>query len=57
MLKIICSTKGNKLAQQPNCECQSFNLFVNSKDEVVAKCSKCGTLFTIDSLKKANSPK
>lgn len=55
MKKIICPKTGYKLAQMPDCKCDKFTLFLNKANEIVAECTKCGTVYSLDSLKKANS--
>lgn len=52
MKKITCPKKGNKLAQQKNCECDNFNLFINKSNNLIAKCIRCETVYNLDCLKK-----
>jgi hypothetical protein len=52
MKKLVCTNIGNKLAQISPCCNDNFNLFVDKAGDVRAKCTKCGTLYTLDSLRK-----
>lgn len=45
MKQIICPKKGIKLAQEKDCNCDTFKVFKNKAGEAVIECAKCGTRY------------
>lgn len=50
MRQIICPKKGVKLAQEKNCECKEFYVFIDKNNEHIVECVKCKTRYQLDKL-------
>ena len=50
MKQIICSKKGFKLAQESDCKCETFKIFKDKKNNIIAECTKCKTRYQVDKM-------
>lgn len=50
MKQIICPKKGFKLSQEPDCKCETFKIFKDKKNNIIAECTECKTRYQLDKM-------